>query len=65
MKEVKILKDHLDFKKGKTVEVTDRTAEKFIKDGIAADPQKKEEKKAFETKEEKKAPVKKVTKSPK
>lgn len=62
MKKVKIIKDHLTFKKGKTANVTDRTAEKFVKDGIA-EFEKKEEKAAIETKQEKKAP--KTTKSPK
>ena len=62
MKKVKFTKDFLDFKKGKTYNVTDRTAEKL------GDYIEKEEKKIVETKEEK-APVetkaKKTVKSPK
>jgi predicted ribosome-associated RNA-binding protein Tma20 len=68
MKTVKILKDHLTFKKGDMVDVTDITAEKFVSKGIAEMPgQKKEEKAKVETKEDKtKVETKaKTTKAPK
>ena len=69
MKQIKMTKTVGDRKAGKTYEVTTKTAELYIRDGVATKPGvKKEEKEVIETKEEKEAvetKEKKVIKAPK
>lgn len=63
MKTVKFKEDYLHFRKGKTYQVTDRTAEK-LSDKLAG-AEKKEEKAPVETKEEKAPRATKTVKTPK
>jgi hypothetical protein len=53
MKEIKIIKKHDGLRPGAVINVTDMTAEKRVREGLAEFVQLKEEKVEQETKEEK------------